>query len=164
MINLIKNTIFGRFFQIFFILATFYVMYLGGLRFLIISLIFFFGGGIFEFVIMNRFYSKPKENISIRDSLSKKIKNAFLWVHKNIDFMKKYNTTIYNFNKVGFLVSFFSYLIVFFYVLIVLFLFGQFSYYGFLIYLIPVLTNLCCFFRQKYLITCPFEILWKASR
>jgi len=152
MFKITKEEIIGRFFQIIFILAALVTMYFGGLRFLIVSIIFFGSGGAFEFLIMNYFYSKPKKDISKKDKNTTKIKNAFLWIHQNVDFIKKYNTTIYDFNKVGSLICTLSYLIMFIYVVIALFLFNQFSYYGFMIYLIPIISNVYSFFRNYYFI------------
>ncbi len=148
-----KEEIIGRFFQIIFIVITLFIMYLGGWKFLIISFIFFACGGAFEFIIMNRFYSKQKIKIVKQDKNATKIKNAFLWVHRNVDFIKRYNTTIYDFNKIGSLVSTLSYSIMFLYVVIAFYLFKQFSYYGFLIYVVPIISNAFSFFRNRYLIT-----------
>ena len=148
-----KEEIIGRFFQIFFIAITFLIMYLAGWKFFIISFIFVACGGAFEFIIINQFYSKQKIKIAKKDENITKIKNAFLWVHKTVDFIKRYNATIYNFNKIGYLVSSYSYFIMYLYVIIAFFLFKQFSYYGFLIYLVPVISNVFSFFRNKYFIT-----------
>jgi len=145
--------IIGRSIQFFLIIITLIVMYFGGVKFLIISLIFFFSGGVFEFIIMNFFIGKAKKSITKKDKIATKINNAFLWVHKNIIFIKTYGTTVYNFDKVGFLVSIFAYLTMFLYVVLAFFLFRQFSYYGFLIYLIPIISNTYCFVRNRYLIT-----------
>jgi hypothetical protein len=128
-------------------------MYLGGMEFFIISFIFFAGAGIFEFLIMDRFYSKEKTKILKKDKNAIKIGNAFLWVHKIIDFIKRYNSTIYDFKKIGFLISSISYLIMFLYVTLAFFLFREFYYYGLLIYLIPIASNVYSFFRNRYFIT-----------
>jgi|TARA_Y100000310_G_scaffold58097_1_gene53321 hypothetical protein len=152
MFKITKEEFIGRFFQIFLVLISVVVAFFGGLEFFIISFIFLASGGFFEFIIMNNFYSKPKIKITKKDKNDIKIKNAFLWVHKNVEFIKKYNTTIYDFNKIGFLVSTFSYLIMFIYVVIAFLLFRQFSYYGFLIYLIPIILNAYSFFRNRYFI------------
>jgi len=148
-----KEKILGHGIQILIILFTFIIMFIGGIRFLIISIIFYLGGGIFEFIVMNYFYSKGIEKISKKDEFSKKIKNGFLWVHKNCDFIEKYNTTIYDFKKIGQLPSFTSYLIMFLYVAIAFFLFKKVSYYAFIIYTIPVITNISSFFKYRYYIS-----------
>ena len=145
--------IIGRFFQIIFILAALATMYFAGFKFFIVSIIFFGSGGAFEFLIMNFFYSNSKKNLSKKDKNTTKINNAFLWIHRNIDFIKKYNTTIYDFNKMGSLVCIISYLIMFLYVVIAFLLYKQFSYYGFLIYLIPIISNSYSFFKNHYFIS-----------
>ncbi|MFW5846973.1 MAG: hypothetical protein ACOCUU_02315 [Nanoarchaeota archaeon] len=153
MFKITKEEIIGRFFQIVFILMALAIMYFGGLKFFIVSIIFFGSGGAFEFLIMNYFYSKPKKNLSKKDKNATKISNAFLWVHRNIDFIKRYNTTIYDFNKIGSLVCALSYFIILVYVAIAFLLYKQFSYYGFLIYLIPIISNSYSFFRNHYFIS-----------
>jgi hypothetical protein len=157
MFKITKEEIIGRFFQIVFILMALATMYFGGLKFLIISIIFFGFGGAFEYLIINYFYSKPKKNLSKKDKNATKIKNAFLWVHRNIDFIKRYNTTIYDFNKIGSLVCALSYLIMLVYVAIAFFLYKQFSYYGFTIYLIPIISNVYSFFKHRYYIWSPLD-------
>ena len=94
MFKISKEVIIGRFFQLIIILTTLVIMFLGGENFLIISIIFFLSGGAFEFLTMASFNYSQKKNISKKDKNLLKIKNAFLWVHKNISFLKKYNTTI----------------------------------------------------------------------
>ena len=106
---------------------------------------------------MNSFCSKPKKNLSKKDKNTTKIKNAFLWVHRNVDFIKNYNNTIYDFNKIGSLVCALSYLIMFVYVAIAFFLYKQFSYYGFAIYLIPIIFNVYSFFKHRYYIWSPSD-------
>jgi hypothetical protein len=145
-----KEKILGYGIQLLLIFLTLIIMLIGGIKFLIISVIFYGGGGIFEFMIMNYFYSKDKEKISKKDKFSKKIKNGFLWVHRNCDFIKKYNTTIYNFKGVGQLPSFTSYLIMLLYVVLAFFLFKKISYYAFIIYTIPIITNIFSFFKYHY--------------
>lgn len=88
--------------------------------------------------------------IGKKDKNSTKISNALLWVHQNIEFIKKYNTTIYEFEKVGFIVSVFPYFIILVYVAIAFYLFKQFSYFGFCIYLIPIISNIFSFLKNEY--------------
>ena len=64
MFKITKENIIGRFFQIFFIAVALLIMYLGGWKFFIVSFIFFGIGGAFEFIIINRFNSNSKNNIS----------------------------------------------------------------------------------------------------
>jgi hypothetical protein len=149
---LTKEGIIGRFCQIFLIVLTLIIMYLGGLKFAIVSIMFFSLGGLFEFFIMSCFYSKSEKSISKKDGIPIKLKNSFLWVHGNVEFIRKYNNTIYNFKKIGSSVCFFSYLIMLLYVAVAFALFNKFSYYGFLIYLIPVITNIYFFFQFRYFV------------
>ncbi|MBU1245629.1 MAG: hypothetical protein ABIJ20_04605 [Nanoarchaeota archaeon] len=143
--NFLKERVIGRFFQFFLaIVALIFMVYIGG-EFLIISLIFFFTAGIFEFLFLNNFVSKKKTS-----KKPKGIKDSFLWVHQIINFIKKYNTDIYDFKKVKGVVAAFSYFIIFLYILVAFLLFKIFSYYGFIIYTIPIITNIYSFFKNKY--------------
>lgn len=144
--------IIGRFFQVGLIIASLMIIFIGEAGFLITSLIFFSSGGAFEYIIMDKFRGNLKYSISKKDNLLIKIKNSFLWVHRNILFMKKYGTTIYNFDRLGSFVCVGAYLIMFFYIVLGFYLFNLYSYAGMLIYLIPIFTNLWDFMRNKYLI------------
>jgi len=148
----IKEKILGYSLQVLLVIVAFIIMLEGGLIFLIVSAIFFGAGGIFEAIIMSRFHSRPRQKISKRDKISRKIKNAFLWVHKNIEFIEKYDTTVYDFEKIGILASVSVYAIMLAYITIALILFNKFLYYGFLVYLIPIITNIASFFRHSYTI------------
>ena len=117
-----------------------------------ISLIFILLGGLGEYIFKNKFYSKETNKISFKDNLKTKIKNGFLWVHANIFYIKKYGTKIYNYEKVGILVSSTAYVIMLIYILAALALYNQFSEYGLLIYLIPIISNLYFFIKNKYIL------------
>ena len=132
------------------IIAT--IMFLGGTNFLIISTIFLGSGALFEFAIMNHFYENKRKLIkNIPTKL--KIANGFLWVHGIIHFIKINNTTIYNFKKLGYLPSFIAYSIMLIYVLVACRLFQMFSYWGLIVYLLPIITNTIIFFNYNYYIT-----------
>jgi len=60
-----KDKLFGNGIQTLMILFALFIMYLGGLKFVIISIIFYGIGGLYEFIIMNNFYSKSKEQREI---------------------------------------------------------------------------------------------------
>jgi len=130
------------------------IMFLGGLKFLIISLIFYAGGGLFEFVITNRFYG-PKVKLLKKIPSTSKIANGFLWVHGIVRFIRINNTTIYDFKKLKYLPSFTAYLIMLSYILIAFFLFKEFSYWAFIIYLVPLIINIAVFFSYHYFIYTP---------
>jgi len=148
-----KKSIIGYGINFVIVAIAFILMVFGGLKFLIISLIFFGGGGVFEFIIMNRFHGKVHKKISIKDSFGKKIKNGIYWVHGILIFIALYGTTIYDFKKIGYLPSIASYLTMLIYVLISL-LYFQYngSYFAFIFYLILVVTNLLCFFMFHYFV------------
>jgi len=129
----------------------FYIMFLGGLRFLIVSIIFYGSAGLFEFVIMNRFYG-PKVKLLKKIPSTSKIANGFLWVHGIIRFIRINDITIYDFKKLKYFPSFTAYLIMLSYILIAFFLFKEFSYWAFIIYLVPLITNIAVFFSYHYFI------------
>jgi len=147
-----KEEFIERGFQFVIVLYAFIIMFLGGLLFFLSSLIFFMLAAAFEGVIMNRFVSKGKGKISKKDKASKKIKDGFLWVHGIIHFIKKYNITIYYPEKIGNLTGIVSYLVIFLYVVIAYLLFQIISYFAFIIYLIPMATNIIFYFRSHYYI------------
>lgn len=147
-----KEEFIERGFQLVIILYIFIIMFLGGWIFLLASLIFFVLAAAFEGVIINRFVSKNKAKISKKDKISKKVKDGFLWVHGIIYFIKKYNTTIYHHEKIGNLTGIISYFVVFLYVGIAYLLFQVVSYYAFIIYLIPIVTNIVFYFQNHYYI------------
>jgi len=151
-LELNKENIIGYGIQFIMIALSFMIMVIGGVKFLIISFIFFGSAGVLEYVLMKRFFSMEKNKISKKDKISKKIKNGFLWVHNNIGFIKKYNITIYAFKKIGFLPSFISYLIMLLYILIAFSLFKLISYYTFIIYILPIISNIYYFFKYHYFI------------
>ena len=156
-VHISKGFLLGKLLQISFFLATIILASMGGMKFFLITLVFILLGGTFEFIIMNNFYCKTKKIILRDDPVSIKIKNAFLWVHKNIDFIKNYNATIYRIERVGIMISTLSYAIIFLYVAVALFFYKLFNYYGILIYLIPVFSNSKSFFKNNYLISSHFE-------
>lgn len=139
-------------FQFAIVLYILIIMLLGGWIFFLVSLIFFVLAATFERVIMDRFVSKSKEKISKKDKISKKLKDGFLWVHGIIHFIKKYNLTIYSPEKIGNLTGIVSYFVIFLYVLIAYLLFQIISYFAFIIYLIPMATNIIFYFRNHYYI------------
>ncbi|MBU1136714.1 MAG: hypothetical protein ABIG37_03725 [Nanoarchaeota archaeon] len=145
----LKNFL-GRSLQFILVLFAVIIMLSARFEFFIISFVFYAFGGIFEFIIMNKFYGDKKEKLSYKDKTIKKIKNGFLWVHKNLKFIKKYNSTIYDFNKIGILTCVSSYAIMLMYIIIARLLFNSISYYAFLIYLIPTITNIYYFHKYKY--------------
>jgi hypothetical protein len=148
-----KLEIVGDIFQFLLIGISLVLMFCGGLKFFIISLIFFGGGGFFEFLIMHNFFSKGHNKISKKDSLITKFKNSFLWVHGILIFIFLYNTTIYDFKKNGFLLGIISYGIMLFYVLISFILYNfNYGYFSFIPYLIPIVLNLYSFFGLRYFI------------
>ena len=147
-----KDKLFGNGIQTLMILFALFIMYLGGLKFVIISIIFYGIGGLYEFIIMNNFYSKSKEKITKRDLLIRKIKNGLFWVHDIVGFRKRYNTTIYDFKNIGQTSSFVAYLTMNIYVLISYLLFINFSYFGLIIYIVPAITNGLSLIRNYYLI------------
>jgi hypothetical protein len=119
----------------------FLIMLLGGLRFLIISLVFFGGGGLFEWMMMRRTFvshppKKKKGNILV------KISEGVLWVHQIVYFIVLRRSTIYHFKTHGYLPSIFAYLTMLIYVLMVYLFYQIISYWAFILYAIPVITNL----------------------
>jgi hypothetical protein len=101
---------------------------------------------------MNWFFGDGKENLSDKDSLKQKFSNSILWVHNIIGFRKRYNKTIYNTEQVGVLLGVLPYIIMLLYVIVSRFAYDSFSYYGFLVYLIPALSNVYFFARHAYII------------
>ncbi len=146
-----KENIIGYGINFILVALAFYIMFLGGLKFLIISIVFYGSAGLFEYITMNRFYG-PKVKLMKKLPVLLKIANGFLWVHGIIRFIRINNTTIYDFKRIRYLPSITAYLIMGIYVLIASILFKQFSYYGLLIYLIPILTNIIIFFDYHYFI------------
>lgn len=120
---------------------TFVMMWLGGTKFLIISFIFFGGGGLFEWIMMRRPHPLTKSFKKKRTFLVK-ISEGVMWVHEIVFFIAIRRTTIYDFKRLGYLPSIFAYLTMFVYVLIAYLLYPIISYLAFLVYLIPVITNL----------------------
>ena len=120
---------------------TFVMMWLGGIKFLIISFIFFGGGGLFEWIMMRRTYLLTKSFKKKRTFLVK-ISEGVMWVHEIVFFIAVRRTTIYDFRRLGYLPSIFAYLTMFVYVLIAYLFYPIISYLAFLVYLIPVITNL----------------------
>jgi len=147
-----KEEFIERGFQFAIVLYIFIIMIIGGWLFFLASLIFFALAAAFEGVIINRFVSKSKGKISKKDKISKKLKDGFLWVHGIIHFIKKYNLTIYHSEKIGNLTGIISYLVIFLYVAIAYLLFQVVSYFAFIIYLIPIITNILFFFKNHYYI------------
>lgn len=140
-----KKEIIGFLIAFFLVLITFLLMYFGGWRFLIVSFVFYAIGGAAEFIIKQKFYAKEKK---IKPSCYL----GFLWVHGIIHYIKKYGTEIYNYDKLGLLPVFTAYFIMFLYVLISFILFNLYGDYGFIIYLIPILTNIYFFWKHSYFI------------
>ncbi len=132
--------------------ASFVIMFFGVLKFLLVSLIFILLAAVFEGVIMNRFVSNGKEKISKKDSITKQIKNGSLWVHGIMHFIKKYNLTIYHSEKIGNLTGVISYFVIFLYVVVAYLLYQVISYFAFVIYLIPIITNIIYYFKYSYYI------------
>ncbi len=147
-----KEQFLERGFQLVIALYTFIIMLLAGWIFFLASFIFFTLAAVFEGTIMNRFVSKGKEKISKKDKFIKKIKDGFLWVHGIIHFIKKYNLTIYHHERIGNLTGVISYLVILLYIVIAYFLFQIISYLAFVIYLIPIITNITFYLRNHYYI------------
>ena len=120
---------------------TFVMMWLGGTKFLIISFIFFGGGGLFEWIMMRRPHPLTKSFKKKRTFLVK-ISEGVMWVHEIVFFIAIRRTTIYDFRRLGYLPSIFAYLTMFVYVLIAYLFYPIISYSAFLVYLIPIITNL----------------------
>jgi hypothetical protein len=139
------NQIIGYSFQVLFISLILVLSYIGERIFFIFSILFLFAGGFYEFVIMNNFKGTGKENPSKCGTF----KSSFLWVHQNVDFIKRFGKTIYSYDKTSKYI-FCSYLIFFLYVLVAFILYRFLYLYSILIYLFPVLTNLYSFFRNRY--------------
>jgi len=134
------------------IASAFIIMLFGNFTFFLASLIFFLLAGWFEWIIMSKFVGKGKRKISKKDKITKQIKNSFLWVHGILHFIKKYNLSIYHPKKVGVLTGVISYFIIFLYVLVAYVLYQFVSYFAFIIYLIPIITNILFFFKNHYYI------------
>lgn len=140
-----KEALVGIFAQIILVILAVIVMALGGRYFFTVSFGFFFLAGIAEFIFANNFKGKAH--------LKPKTKDGILWVHGVAEYIKRYNTTIYNFKKLGPSQSFLAYLIMFIYIVVALFLYKHFdhsTYFVYLIYLIPILSNLYYFLRNNY--------------
>ena len=107
------------------------------------SIIFVLGGGLFEMIIRRKFRTKNKKKSKTI------IERALIYVHLMPDYQKKYGD-LYEFsdNK-KLIINCLVYLIVFLYVLIVYLLYTQFGKLALLIYIIPALTNINSFFKQK---------------
>src|SRR3989344_2030453 len=136
-----KESLEGHGIQVLMILIALIVMFFGGLKFLIISIVFYGLGGFYESIVMNKFYGIGSKRITKKDGLFKKVENGFLWVHDIMLFRKRYNITIYDFKNIGQVPSFVAYLTMNVYVLVSYLLFINFSYIGFVIYLIPAISN-----------------------
>ncbi len=148
-----KKEIFGNGIQFLLVGITFLVMLIGGLKFFIVSLIFFGLAGLFEFVVMHRFFAKSSKKISKRDNFTMKLKNGFLWVHGILAFIWLYNDTVYNFKKNGLLLGTIPYFIMLSYIILAFILYRfNYSYFSFIPYLVPVVLNLYSFFNLKYFI------------
>ncbi len=130
---------------------TFLVMIFGGVIFFIGSLIFFGLGGLFELIIMRKFYG-PKARIKKKLKFSLRISRGVLWVHGIIHFIKIENNTIYDFKRFGYLTSFTSYFIMLLYVFVASLLFKVWNFYAFIIYIFPILTNLIFLLKNRYMI------------
>ena len=117
-----------------------------GIKFFTISLGFLITAALFEYITLIKIEPKKTKN-----RLPTPFISAFLYVHFNIDFIRKYSKDFYEFKKSrDLLINSFPYVIIFLYILIASFLFGCINYFSFLIYLIPVITNLISFFSNKY--------------
>ena len=127
------------------------LMWLGGLKFFVVSFIFFIIGGAFELIITFRFYGSNKKDTK-SSSTKSEILNGILWVHEGINFIKINNTTIYEFKKFGLTTLFVSYLTMNFYVGVSLLMYNFFGNYAFILYLLPVITNLKSFFENDYVV------------
>jgi len=136
---------FGIRFIIFLVLLA--LLLLGGLKFMVVSIIFFGLGGLFEFIIMNNVQG-PKVKLMGKIPLGLKMQNGFLWVHAIVRFIKINGTTIYDYNKLGLFVMFTAYLIMVLYVGVALLLFKMWGSYAFYIYLIPIGTNIITLLRR----------------
>jgi len=135
-------------FIIFLLIAlAFLVMVMGSRIFLIVSAIFYVAAGLFEWIMMGKFYV-PFKSLKKKRSFPIKISEGFVWVHEIIFFMIIKRTTIYDFKKLGYIPSISAYIIMLFYVLIAYILYPIISYLAFLVYLIPVITNIS--FLVKY--------------
>ena len=136
-----KNIIFGRGYQILLILISLSIIILSSdIWFIGISIIFLgIAGGGYEFITLNKFYAK--EIKFKKNSLKEGIKYGLLYVHFNIDCIKKYGTKIYHFEKLGSTPTLIAYGTMTTYILISLILYTQFSYYGLIIYLIPLMQE-----------------------
>ncbi len=131
------------------VVLTFLVMLLGGKIFLIGSFIFFCLGALFEWIIMSRFYCIRKKRKKLK-GFNLKIKKGIFWVHGIVEFIKIEHSTIYDYKTFGYLTGIISYLNMFLYVLISFFLFKYINFYAFAIYLIPIITNLTYFLKNRY--------------
>lgn len=126
-----------------------------GYIFSIFSVAFWFIAATAEFIFSNQFYGvgakkHPPENISIL----KNFYYGFLYIHFNMAFLKKYRQrSMYDFiNSERFFRSTTPYFIMFLYTIIVFILYQCISYFAFIIYLIPIITNTFCFFSYWYAI------------
>ena len=147
-----KDLFYGRSYQILLLLISVVLIFFPlSYTFFAVS-VFFYGiaGAGFELITLNKFYSKEKK--FKKDNLKESMIYGLLWTHFNIGCIKKYGTKLYYFEKLGSLPTFFAYLIMTLYVAIALILYNNFSYYGFAIYLIPIITNSISFWKNNYII------------
>lgn len=133
---------------ILFILSIIMTYYFSGEWLTLITFIFLGVAGVAEYIFMNNFWSKAKRKFRKKEA----VKRGFLWVHANIYYIQEYNEKIYDFDKIGGLPSIISYLIIFIYIFIGNLLFQYGGYYGSLVYIVPVITNLYFIWKNNYLI------------
>ena len=151
MVFRIKREIFiGRFLQFLVVLVTAGLMFLRDFDFLIISLIFFSLAAFSELVLIKKFNGNSREQIKKSDKVGKRVIAGILWINANILYIRKYGNDIYDFRKAGILSGLVSYLVMFTYVLIAFLLYPSVAYYSFIIYILPIVTNLAAFFTHKY--------------
>ena len=146
-----KNEFVGRSYQSLLLIISLGILILSrDLKFMVSSLSFLIFGGLWELIFMERFYTKQikLKKCNLRES----IKYGLMWVHLNANCIKKYGTKLYFFDKLGTLPTFVAYLTMTLYVMIALLLYQNFSYYGLIIYAVPVITNIYSFWRNDYYI------------
>ena len=138
----------GRLAEILFLLASIIILSYGldlsKLNiFSLASLIFLMGGALFEAIIRR----------SIKPQPSKKKKNVFSQALLYIHFMKRFQRIygdLYNFKDYKELkTNIFVYFTVFIYILITYILFSYFGSISLLVYVIPAITNIISFFKNK---------------
>jgi len=136
-------------FIIFLLVAlAFLIMVMGSRIFLIVSAIFYVAAGLFEWIMIDKSLYIPLKSLKKKRSFPIKISEGFVWVHEIVFFMIIKRTTIYDFKKLGYIPSISAYIIMLFYVLIAYILYPIISYLAFLVYLIPIITNIS--FLVKY--------------